>query len=49
MQRARLNEGSNYVYKEFDGAGHNEKAWSARFDQVLSFFFGTKPKNLIDK
>jgi predicted alpha/beta superfamily hydrolase len=32
-------EGSDLAYHEFEGAGHNEASWAARFDQVLLFLF----------
>ena len=40
MARAGLKKGRDFEYREFDGAEHNEQAWSARFDQVLMFLFG---------
>lgn len=33
-------DGRQFIYREFDGARHNEAAWSARFPQVLRYFFG---------
>jgi len=41
MMRVGLREGIDYQYLEVEGAGHNEQAWSERFDQVLLFLFGT--------
>jgi len=41
MMRVGLREGIDYRYLEVEGAGHNEQAWSERFDQVLLFLFGT--------
>ncbi|WP_309709009.1 alpha/beta hydrolase-fold protein [Armatimonas sp.] len=32
-------EGTDLSYHEFEGAGHNEASWAARFDQVLLFLF----------
>jgi hypothetical protein len=38
--RAGLSENVAYMYREFEGAKHNEQAWAERFDQVLLFLFG---------
>ncbi len=32
-------EGTDLGYTEVDGAGHNERAWGARFGDVLRYFF----------
>ncbi len=32
-------EGTDLAYHEFEGAGHNEASWAARFGQVLLFLF----------
>jgi predicted alpha/beta superfamily hydrolase len=34
-------DATNFKYLEVSGGQHNEAAWSARFDQVLMFLFGT--------
>jgi predicted alpha/beta superfamily hydrolase len=33
-------EGVNLCYREFSGAGHNERAWGERFGEVLECLFG---------
>jgi predicted alpha/beta superfamily hydrolase len=33
-------EGVDLSYREFTGAGHNERAWGGRFGEVLRYFFG---------
>jgi predicted alpha/beta superfamily hydrolase len=33
-------DGSNLHYVETEGAEHNEKAWAARFPEVMTFLFG---------
>ncbi len=36
---AGLRSGRDYTYFEDRGAGHNERAWSARFERVLRFLY----------
>lgn len=36
---AGLRSGRDYTYYEDRGAGHNERAWSARFERVLRFLY----------
>jgi len=33
-------EGADLFYREFEGAGHNEAAWGARFGEILPCLFG---------
>ena len=33
-------EGIDLRYREFEGAGHDEEAWAARFHQVLEYLYG---------
>ena len=40
LQGAGMVAGKDYRYLEVPGGKHNEAAWAARFDQVLTFFFG---------
>jgi predicted alpha/beta superfamily hydrolase len=40
LQGAGMADGKDYRYLEVPGGKHNEAAWAARFDQVLTFFFG---------
>jgi len=40
LKGAGMVEGKDYRYLEVPGGKHNEAAWAARFDQVLTFFFG---------
>ncbi len=35
----KFGDSKNYSYKEFDGAPHNETAWSARIEHPLLFIF----------
>jgi predicted alpha/beta superfamily hydrolase len=37
--RRKWTEGSNFYYREFDAAGHNERAWAHRFPSVLQWTF----------
>ena len=39
LKQAGLAESRDYHFKVIDGAEHNEKAWSARFGDVLMFLF----------
>ncbi len=39
LARAGRHEGIDFVYQEYEGARHNEQAWSQRFDQILIFLF----------
>ena len=39
LKNAGLREGTDYHFKVIDGAQHNEKAWRARFGDVLIFLF----------
>ncbi len=38
-------EGVDLRYREFEGAGHNEAAWGARFGEVLQWLFGVSGGN----
>jgi predicted alpha/beta superfamily hydrolase len=40
FQAHGLKPKSEFDYREFTGAPHNESAWSSRFDQVLIYLFG---------
>jgi enterochelin esterase-like enzyme len=40
LRRAGLAENKDFIYREFQGAAHNETAWAGRFDQILIFLFG---------
>ena len=40
---AGLQRGRDFKYLEVPGGEHNEHAWAARFDQVLTFLFKDKP------
>jgi hypothetical protein len=40
FDRAGLVKDVNYKYLEVQGAEHNERAWSLRADQMLTYFFG---------
>jgi predicted alpha/beta superfamily hydrolase len=37
-------EGANLLYREYEGAGHNEAAWAARFPDVLRALFQSGSK-----
>jgi predicted alpha/beta superfamily hydrolase len=39
LKKAGLTESQDFHFKVIDGAPHNEKAWSARFGDVLTFLF----------
>jgi predicted alpha/beta superfamily hydrolase len=39
MKKVGMVEGKDFVCRQIEGGEHNEKAWAARFDQVLLFFF----------
>jgi predicted alpha/beta superfamily hydrolase len=41
FQSAGLVAERDFHYWEVEGGEHNEACWAARFDKVLSFFFGT--------
>ncbi len=41
---AGLVPGRDYYYQEVAGGEHTEAAWAARFDRVLRFFFGRRPR-----
>ena len=38
------NEGDDLKYVEAEGAGHNEKAWAARFPDILAYLFPAAKK-----
>ncbi|HKQ48844.1 MAG TPA: alpha/beta hydrolase-fold protein [Phycisphaerae bacterium] len=40
LDDAGLQQDRDYRYLEVSGGQHNESAWSARFDQILAFFYG---------
>jgi predicted alpha/beta superfamily hydrolase len=40
FDRAGLKRGAGYQYLEVQGAKHNEQAWSARIQRVLTFLYG---------
>jgi predicted alpha/beta superfamily hydrolase len=37
--RSGWREGLDLIYRKVDGAVHDERAWSARFGEVLRFLF----------
>jgi predicted alpha/beta superfamily hydrolase len=43
LAAAGLHRGRDFKYLEVIGGEHNEHAWSARFDQALTFLFKRKP------
>jgi predicted alpha/beta superfamily hydrolase len=43
LSAAGLHRGRDFKYLEVPGGEHNEHAWAARFDQVLTFLFKRKP------
>jgi predicted alpha/beta superfamily hydrolase len=43
LAAAGLHRGRDFKYLEVTGGEHNEHAWGARFDQVLTFLFKRKP------
>jgi predicted alpha/beta superfamily hydrolase len=36
-------EGADLLYREYDGAGHNEGAWASRLGEILLALFGPAP------
>jgi predicted alpha/beta superfamily hydrolase len=44
LAAAGLHRGRDFKYLEVPGGEHNEHAWAARFDQVLTFLFKRTPE-----
>jgi predicted alpha/beta superfamily hydrolase len=40
LDRAGLGRGRGYEYLEIEGGRHNEEAWAARVDHILTFLYG---------
>jgi predicted alpha/beta superfamily hydrolase len=45
FERHGMREGEQFHVEVIKGGLHNEAAWSARFDRVLRFLFGTHPRH----
>lgn len=39
LEEKKLKKGEEFAYEEIENGSHNERAWAARFDRVLTYLF----------